>query len=257
MATAPSGYSCSLTVAFTKWGRSGLGGMGRARSRHLTVLSLPTRRSSWTQSDLTPLAGSNRARSRCRPARARPRRRRCARRYRSRASQRLAASTDAIPASRSSFGKRSCKVRKARSERPRASRRIGRDMFDAELRQRPPDLRRRRPATPARPLWECGNSGCPDRCRASRTVHASQRLREGRESWRPCLLPRPGTPNRSRSSRHPASPPDRERRSQGRQPYMTRGVLVQHHAHHGPTRPLLAVRRALRRWLHTTRPYAA
>jgi hypothetical protein len=37
-----------------------------------------------------------------------------------------------------------------------------------------------------------------------------------------------------------------------RQPRMRRGVLVQHHAHHGTARPFLAVGRALRRRLNQT-----
>jgi hypothetical protein len=39
-----------------------------------------------------------------------------------------------------------------------------------------------------------------------------------------------------------------------RQPGMRRGVLMQHHSHHRTARPLLAVRRALRRRLHQARP---
>jgi len=56
------------------------------------------------------------------------------------ASQRLAAAIVVMPASASSFGSRCCKVRKARSERSVRLGRIGRDMADAELRQRAPDL---------------------------------------------------------------------------------------------------------------------
>jgi len=56
------------------------------------------------------------------------------------ASQRLAAAIVVMPAKVSSFGSRSCNVRKARSERPRLGR-IGRNVADAKPRQCAPDLR--------------------------------------------------------------------------------------------------------------------
>ena len=43
---------------------------------------------------------------------------------------------------------------------------------------------------------------------------------------------------------------DQVHRGQSLDPHMPRSVLMQHHAAHRPTRPLLAVRRALRRRLH-------
>ncbi len=53
---------------------------------------------------------------------------------------RLAASMVVIPASLSSLGRRSCSVPKARVPATAGLRRIGRDVLDAELRQRPPNL---------------------------------------------------------------------------------------------------------------------
>jgi hypothetical protein len=57
----------------------------------------------------------------------------------------LAASTVAIPASRSSLGSRSCRVANSRSERLLSLskgrlRRIGGDVLDPQMGQRPPDL---------------------------------------------------------------------------------------------------------------------
>ena len=62
--------------------------------------------------------------------------------------KRLAASSEVMPASASSLTSRSCRVRKARSERPRL-RGIGRDVLDAELGQRPPHLGGLLPRDPA------------------------------------------------------------------------------------------------------------
>jgi hypothetical protein len=41
MASVPSGYSCTRTVARTRWGRSGVGGICRPRPCQRTQLSLP------------------------------------------------------------------------------------------------------------------------------------------------------------------------------------------------------------------------
>jgi len=53
IANRPSGYSCTHTMARTKCGRSGLGGICRVSPRHLTVLPLPTLRSSWISRGVT------------------------------------------------------------------------------------------------------------------------------------------------------------------------------------------------------------
>jgi hypothetical protein len=55
IANRPSGYSCTHTMARTKCGRSGLGGICRVSPRHLTVLPLPTLRSSWRHRRAPPL----------------------------------------------------------------------------------------------------------------------------------------------------------------------------------------------------------
>jgi len=53
IANRPSGYSCTHTMARTKCGRSGPGGICRVSPRHLTVLPLPTLRSSWISRGVT------------------------------------------------------------------------------------------------------------------------------------------------------------------------------------------------------------
>ena len=127
---------------------------------------------------------------------------------RNRFCQRLAASMVTIPAKASSLGRRSWRVRKARSERPRASGEYAAMWrMPSWAKARPPECA---PSSrPPRRRWGYQNNGCPGRCRARKTARAGRSPRRCRESSRACLLPRPERPNRSHSSHHRALPPGR------------------------------------------------
>ena len=98
-------------------GSSGSAGGGRCQR---TQLSLPTWRVSCRQSTSRHCCGAAGDEGAALPPRPRPRSGRCAPAGRPRAARRWRPSISVIPASASSLGSRSCSVRKARSERPRA-----------------------------------------------------------------------------------------------------------------------------------------
>ena len=117
---------------------------------------------------------------------------------RNRFCQRLAASMVTIPAEASSLGRRSWRVRKARSERPQASGEYAAMWrMPSWAKARPPECA---PSSrPPRQRWGHQNNGCPGRCRARKTAHAGRSPRRCRESSRACPPPRPERPNRSHS----------------------------------------------------------
>jgi len=142
-----------------------------------------------------------------------------------------------------------------RTERPlRAApslRRIGRDVLDAELRQRPTELGRMRP----------GN--LPAGLGRVEIVTASVGAEGAKQPVPPDHLAQAPQARSGAFLVHQEGRVDRacriiERHHQivlpARQPGMGRGVLVQHHPNHRPARPLLAMRPTLRRHPHQPGP---
>ena len=88
-------------------------------------------------------------------------------------------------------------------------RRIRRDMLDAQMRQRAPDLRRLATIHLAARFGRVKVMAAAIGIQAQRQAVLAEHLQQAPGTSRPCLLPRPATPNRSRSSRRPSSRSDR------------------------------------------------
>ena len=120
-----------------------------------------------------------------------------------------------MPANASSFGTRSCKSLPLRRRGFGTNARTGRAPGantpryarrpDAPVRVRPGWAGRDRPC---RRLRLCKSNDCRDRYTGSAAGRAARRLPTRPGMLNPCLLPRPGTLNKSRLSHRPLSPPD-------------------------------------------------
>jgi len=83
-------------------------------------------------------------------------------------------------------------------------------MLDAQMRQRTPDLGR------LAAIHLAAGFGCVKVMTSAISIKAQRQAVPGEHfqaapgTLRPCLLLRPETPNKSRSSCHPLSPPDRK-----------------------------------------------
>jgi len=154
----------------------------------------------------------------------------------------LAASSVTIEANASSFVRRSCSVWNSRSERPRAGARIGRDVFDAEMIERPADLGQAGPIDLAAGLRRVKIVAAPIRIMAQRQAVLAKHLRQGPERRsRAFLLDQK---SRKYRARRVVQGHDQVERPLAEKPLVPGAVLMQHHARQRPALPLAPVRPA-------------
>src|SRR5208282_2542839 len=121
-------------------------------------------------------------------------------------------------------------------------RRIGRDMLDAQMLQRPAHLRRARAVDLAARLRRVKIMAAPIRIKAQRQTMLAKHLRQAPECRGRAFFGR--QKRRQNGARRIVHRDNQIQRRLARKPRMRRGVLMQHHARQGPALPLAPMRPA-------------